>query len=142
MKKVLIALTALAMPLAVSAQSVSTVEDLGQTDQQKTVSASELEATASMTPEEKAYRDNFVKDLEEAGKKINENAEVWAEETARRGYPKKKTVKEKAELVDHYIFLLSTQLSDSRLNRFIDKQKVQDKITYWQNYREQLNKLM
>jgi hypothetical protein len=61
---------------------------------------------------------------------------------AKRGYPKKKTVQEKANLVDHYIFLLSTQLSDSRLNRFIDKQKVQDKITYWQNYRQALNKLM
>jgi hypothetical protein len=34
-----------------------------------------------MTPEEKAYRDKFVADLQATGQKINENAEVWEQET-------------------------------------------------------------
>lgn len=65
-----------------------------------------------------------------------------AQETAKRGYPKKKTVKEKAELVDHYIFLLSTQLSDSLLNRFLDKEKAEQKLIFWQNYRQSLERLL
>jgi flagellar biosynthesis chaperone FliJ len=138
--------TLLALPMSVSAQS--TYEHISALPQDtiisspNTVSASELESAAGLTSEEKAYRDRFISDLQTTGQKINENAEVWQQETAKRGYPKKKTVQEKARLVDHYIFLLSTQLSDSRLNRFIDKQKVQNKITYWQNYRQALNKLM
>lgn len=132
------------LPLCATAQSTyENIQSEGQTAQkQGTVSADDLASMANMTAEEKAYRQQFLKDLEETGQKINENAEQWAQETAKRGYPKKKTVKAKAELVDHYVFLLSTQLSDSRLNRFIDKEKVQDKITYWKNYREKLNSLM
>ncbi len=135
-----------AFSLSVSAQStyerVNALQQDTINSYKATVSASELESAAKMTPEEKAYRDQFVSDLQATGRKINENAQVWEQETAKRGYPKKKTVREKAHLVDHYIFLLSTQLSDSRLNRFIDKQKVQDKITYWQNYRQALDRLM
>ena len=134
------------LPMSAFAQStyenINTQQQATTDSSTATVSASELESAAGMTPEEKAYRDKFVADLQATGQKINENAEVWEQETAKRGYPKKKTVQETANLVDHYIFLLSTQLSDSRLNRFIDKQKVQDKITYWQNYRQALNKLM
>lgn len=134
------------LPMSAFAQStyenINTQQQATTDSSTATVSASELESAAGMTPEEKAYRDKFVADLQATGQKINENAEVWEQETSKRGYPKKKTVQEKANLVDHYIFLLSTQLSDSRLNRFIDKQKVQDKITYWQNYRQALNKLM
>lgn len=132
------------MPMGAMAQSTyESIQNDGLTAQkQGTVSAEDLASMANMTAEEKAYRQQFLKDLEETGQKINENAEQWAQETAKRGYPKKKTVKAKAELVDHYVFLLSTQLSDSRLNRFIDKEKVQDKITYWKNYREKLESLM
>ncbi len=147
MSKIKLALLALlALPMSVSAQStyehINALQQDTISSSKATVSASELESAEGMTPEEKAYRNKFISDLQATGQKINENAEVWEQETAKRGYPKKKTVQGKARLVDHYLFLLSTQLSDSRLNRFIDKQKVQDKITYWQNYRQALNRLM
>lgn len=143
MKKVLvIALAAMVLPLTAAAQS--SYEEINDTAkmQQHVVSINDLLAATQETAADKAYRESFTKDLTATAQKINENATQWAAETAKRGYPKKKTVKAKAELVDHYVFLLGTQLSDSRLNRFIDKAKVQDKITYWKNYREQLNKLM
>ncbi len=138
MKHLKNAIVAIALfPFAAMAQSVGS-----SSTQQATISMSELSDIANLTEEEKAYYEDFKQDLQNTAEKINENSEVWAQETAKRGYPKKKTVKEKASLVDHYIFLLNTQLSDSRLNRFIDKEKVQDKLTYWQNYRESLEKLM
>ncbi len=138
MKHLKMTIVALAFfPFAAMAQSVG-----NSSLQQGTVSLSELSSMTDLTDEEKAYCESFVQDLQNTADKINENSEVWEQETAKRGYPKKKTVKEKASLVDHYIFLLSTQLSDSRLNRFIDKDKVQDKLTFWQNYRESLEKLL
>lgn len=143
MKKNFLTILAI-MPLAAMAQSTyENINSDGSTvKQQASVSLDDLTSTSEMTEEEKSYREKFLADLKATGEKINENADQWAAETAKNGYPKKKTVKAKAELVDHYIFLLSTQLSDSRLNRFIDKAKVQDKITYWQNYRKNLEKLM
>ena len=124
---------ALAMlPVAAFAQSI--YEPIGgtgsQAEQKAGISVDELLAAGKETAEEKAYRENFVADLQATARKIDQ----WARETAKRGYPKKKTAREKAKLVEHYVFLLNTQLSDSRLNRFVDKQKVQEKITYWQNY--------
>lgn len=139
MKHLKMTIVALALfPFVAMAQSVDDNSSL----QQATISLSELSSMADLTAEEKEYCENFKQDLQNTAEKINENSEVWASETAKRGYPKKKTVKEKASLVDHYIFLLSTQLSDSRLNRFIDKDKVQEKLTFWQNYRESLEKLL
>lgn len=128
---------ALAM-LPVAAFAQSTYEPIGgtgsQAEQKAGISVDELLAAGKETAEEKAYRENFVADLQATARKINANSDQWAREIAKRGYPKKKTAREKAKLVEHYVFLLNTQLSDSRLNRFVDKQKVQEKITYWQNY--------
>lgn len=124
------------MPLTTLAQAID-----DSATRQNTISLAELR-TGQLTEEEKAYLQDFMADLQNTADKINKNADQWAEETAKRGYPKKKTVKEKAELVDHYIFLLSTQLSDSTLNRFLDKEKVQQKLLFWQNYRESLERLL
>lgn len=124
------------MPFAAVAQSVD-----NSALQQNTISLSELQ-TSQLTEEEKAYLEDFKADLQNTAAKINENADQWAQETAKRGYPKKKTVKEKAELVDHYIFLLSTQLSDSLLNHFLDKEKAEQKLIFWQNYRQSLERLL
>lgn len=124
------------MPLTTLAQAID-----DSATRQNTISLSELR-TGQLTEEEKAYLQDFMADLQNTADKINKNADQWAEETAKRGYPKKKTVKEKAELVDHYIFLLSTQLSDSTLNRFLDKEKAQQKLLFWQNYRESLERLL
>lgn len=143
MKKMLLTVAlAATLPLATSAQSTYENIETENTLRQDTVCVAELEAMNKMTAEDKAYRESFLKDLENTGNKINENAAQWAQEKAKRGYPKKKTVKAKAALVDHYIDLLNTQLNDKRLNRFIDRKKVQDKIDYWRNYRQNLNKLM
>lgn len=143
MKKILLTVAlAVTLPLATSAQSTYENIETENTLRQDTVCVAELEAMNKMTAEDKAYRESFLKDLENTGNKINENAAQWAQEKAKRGYPKKKTVKAKAALVDHYIDLLNTQLNDKRLNRFIDRKKVQDKIDYWRNYRQNLNKLM
>lgn len=143
MKKMLLTVAlAATLPLATSAQSTYENIEAENTLRQDTVCVAELEAMNKMTAEDKAYRESFLKDLENTGNKINENAAQWAQEKAKRGYPKKKTVKAKAALVDHYIDLLNTQLNDKRLNRFIDRKKVQDKIDYWRNYRQNLNKLM
>lgn len=142
MKKMLLTVAlAVTLPLATSAQSTYENIETENTLRQDTCVA-ELEAMNKMTAEDKAYRESFLKDLENTGNKINENAAQWAQEKAKRGYPKKKTVKAKAALVDHYIDLLNIQLNDKRLNRFIDRKKVQDKIDYWRNYRQNLNKLM
>lgn len=143
MKKMLLTVAlAATLPLATSAQSTYENIETENTLRQDTVCVAELEAMNKMTAEDKAYRESFLKDLENTGNKINENAAQWAQEKAKRGYPKKKTVKAKAALVDHYIDLLNIQLNDKRLNRFIDRKKVQDKIDYWRNYRQNLNKLM
>lgn len=143
MKKILLTVAlAATLPLATSAQSTYENIEAENTLRQDTVCVAELEAMNKMTAEDKAYRESFLKDLENTGNKINENAAQWAQEKAKRGYPKKKTVKAKAALVDHYIDLLNIQLNDKRLNRFIDRKKVQDKIDYWRNYRQNLNKLM
>ena len=143
MKKMLLTVAlAATLPLATSAQSTYENIETENTLRQDTVCVAELEAMNKMTAEDKAYRESFLKDLENTGNKINENAAQWAQEKAKRGYPKKKTVKAKAALIDHYIDLLNIQLNDKRLNRFIDRKKVQDKIDYWRNYRQNLNKLM
>lgn len=143
MKKMLLTVAlAATLPLVTSAQSTYENIETENTLRQDTVCVAELEAMNKMTAEDKAYRESFLKDLENTGNKINENAAQWAQEKAKRGYPKKKTVKAKAALVDHYIDLLNIQLNDKRLNRFIDRKKVQDKIDYWRNYRQNLNKLM
>ncbi len=143
MKEILyLVIIALLMPLMASAQSSNDVIDLDLDILTDSISASDLAKLGNLSAEDKAYRSKFLKDLKTTGQKINEISEVWSQETAKRGYPKKKTVKAKAALIDHYIFLMSTQLSDARLNRVIDKKKVQDKILYWQNYRTNIEKLM
>ena len=140
MKKILyLVIIALLMPLMASAQSSNDVIDLDLDILTDSISASDLAKLGNLSAEDKAYRSKFLKDFKTTGQKINE---ISSQETAKRGYPKKKTVKAKAALIDHYIFLMSTQLSDARLNRVIDKKKVQDKILYWQNYRTNIEKLM
>ena len=97
MKTLKMTILALAFfPFVAMAQSVD-----NSTLQQATISLSELSSLTDLTDEEKEYYENFLQDLQNTGEKINENSDVWAQETAKRGYPKKKTVREKASLVDH-----------------------------------------
>lgn len=143
MKKLLFTLCAAAlMPIAASAQSSYEVIDSTSTSAQTTQNSISLDELTSLTPEDKAYVDSFNVKLQKAGDEINTVSAQWDAEKAKRGYPKKKTVKAKAAAVDAYVELLRQQLSDTRLNRFIDKDKVQSKIDYWEDYRVKLNKLM
>ncbi|MBQ7421283.1 MAG: hypothetical protein IJV27_03980 [Prevotella sp.] len=89
-----------------------------------------------------SYYQEWLADYEETGRKINDISETYQKEVDKRGYPKKKTVKAKIELVDHYVQLLQTQLTDTRLNQNLDTQKVQDKITLWQGQLTDLQALL
>lgn len=143
MKKLLLTFcVAAVMPVAASAQSSYEAIDSTSTSEQPAQNSISLDELTSLTPEDKAYVDSFNIQLQKAGDEINTISAQWDAEKAKRGYPKKKTVKAKAAAVDAYVALLRQQLSDIRLNRFVDKDKVQSKIDYWEDYRVKLNKLM
>ena len=69
---------------------------------------------------------------EECGRQINTISEQYQREVEKRGYPKKKTVKAKIALVNQYISLLQQQRDSPELNQGVDLDKVNSKITMWQ----------
>ncbi len=79
---------------------------------------------------------------EEVGQKINDISEQYQKEVNKRGYPKKKTVQKKIELVSQYISLLTQERDMPELNQNLDVKKVNRKITLWQDQLEGLTRLL
>lgn len=78
-----------------------------------------------------AYQ-QWLSQYEECGRQINTISEQYQREVEKRGYPKKKTVKAKIALVNQYIGLLQQQRDSPELNQGVDLDKVNSKITMWQ----------
>ena len=78
-----------------------------------------------------AYQ-QWLSQYEECGRQINTIPEQYQREVEKRGYPKKKTVKAKIALVNQYIGLLQQQRDSPELNQGVDLDKVNSKITMWQ----------
>ena len=78
-----------------------------------------------------AYQ-QWLSQYEECGCQINTISEQYQREVEKRGYPKKKTVKAKIALVNQYIGLLQQQRDSPELNQGVDLDKVNSKITMWQ----------
>ncbi len=89
-----------------------------------------------------SYYQTWLADYEATGNAINEVSEVYQQEVDKRGYPKKKTVKKKIALIEHYVELLTTQLTDSRLNKDLDRGKVERKINEWNEQLSELQMLL
>jgi hypothetical protein len=89
-----------------------------------------------------AYYQQWYTDYEQTGIKINDISAIYEQQVAKRGYPKKKTVKIKMELIEHYVQLLQNQLVDPRLNKDVDKEKIQRKIDEWQTQYVMLKALL
>ena len=80
---------------------------------------------------------------EQVGNEINDVAAQIDQETAKRGYPKKKTVKQKIALVEQYIQLLEYERDNpSVFPMDLDKGKINRKITEWQSHLDGLNRLV
>ena len=79
---------------------------------------------------------------EEVGRKINDISEQYQREVDKRGYPKKKTVQRKIELVSQYIDLLKQQRDTPDLNQNLDTEKVNSKISMWQSQLDSLTALL
>ena len=78
-----------------------------------------------------AYQ-QWMSQYEECGRQINTISEQYQREVEKRGYPKKKAVKAKIALVNQYIGLLQQQRDSPELNQGVDLDKVNSKITMWQ----------
>jgi len=85
-----------------------------------------------------AYQ-QWLSQYEECGQRINAISEQYQKEVDKRGYPKKKTIKAKIALVNQYISLLQQQRDLPELNQGVDLDKVNSKISMWQ---EQLQGLI
>ena len=79
---------------------------------------------------------------EEVGRKINDISEQYQREVDKRGYPKKKTVQRKIELVSQYIDLLKQQRDTPDLNQNLDTEKLNSKISMWQSQLDGLTALL
>ncbi|EGW47159.1 hypothetical protein HMPREF0666_01732 [Prevotella sp. C561] len=79
-----------------------------------------------------AVYQQWLSQYEECGRQINTISEQYQREVEKRGYPKKKTVKAKIALVNQYIGLLQQQRDSPELNQGVDLDKVNSKITMWQ----------
>lgn len=129
----------LAMALMVMAsattQAQSSYEVIGDTE--TTQNASGLDNL-----QVNRYYQQWLGEYEEVGSAINDISEQYQREVDKRGYPKKKTVKRKIELVSQYIQLLQTEMTDPQLNQNLDKGKVQRKIDLWQEQLDGLQELL
>ena len=88
-----------------------------------------------------AYQ-QWLSQYEEVGRKINDISEQYQREVDKRGYPKKKTVQRKIELVSQYIDLLKQQRDTPDLNQNLDTEKVNSKISMWQSQLDGLTALL
>ncbi|WP_077195889.1 hypothetical protein [Prevotella ihumii] len=75
---------------------------------------------------------------QQVGDAINAVSDQYQLEVNKYGYPKKKTIQKKIELVTQYITLLKQQRDSDELNQNLDVKKVENKIIMWE---EQLNGL-
>ena len=123
--KKLMIVALLAMPMMVMAQKYEPVQDV------------KVENMKIST----AYQAWLAK-YEEVGRSINEVSDQYQKEMEKRGYPKKKTVQKKMNLVSQYILLLQEERDSPELNVNLDINKVNRKIAAWQDQLQGLGELL
>ena len=128
--KKLLVMALIALPTMVMAQS--TYEPVGSSDNK-----TQLE-NKTVNPVYQQWLSQYV----EVGRKINDISAQYQREIDKRGYPKKKTVQAKMELVSQYIYLLKQERDTPELNQNLDVQKVNDKISLWQSQLDGLANLL
>lgn len=138
MKRKILALTfAMAIVVGANAQSTSTYTPITQNDSD--VAAVTNENNLKLNDEYLKWQSKY----EEVGTEINDVAAQIDQETAKRGYPKKKTVKQKIALVEQYIQLLEYERDNPSIFPMdLDKGKIERKIAQWQEHLNGLNKLV
>lgn len=119
--KKLLVMALIALPTMVMAQS--TYEPVGSSDNKTPLE------NKTVNPVYQQWLSQYV----EVGRKINDISAQYQREIDKRGYPKKKTVQAKMELVSQYIYLLKQERDTPELNQNLDVQKVNDKISLWQS---------
>lgn len=137
-KKILALALALCMSVGLFAQSTTstyTPITSGDTDVAAVTNENNLKLNSDYLKWQSQY--------EQVGNEINDVAAQIDQETAKRGYPKKKTVKQKIALVEQYIQLLEYERDNpSVFPMDLDKGKINRKITEWQNHLDGLNRLV
>ena len=128
--KKLLVMALIALPTMVMAQS--TYEPVGSSDNKTPLE------NKTITPVYQQWLSQYV----EVGRKINDISAQYQREIDKRGYPKKKTVQAKMELVSQYIYLLKQERDTPELNQNLDVQKVNDKINLWQSQLDGLANLL
>lgn len=128
--KKLLVMALIALPTMVMAQS--TYEPVGSSDNKT------LLENKTVNPVYQQWLSQYV----EVGRKINNISAQYQREIDKRGYPKKKTVQAKMELVSQYIYLLKQERDTPELNQNLDVQKVNDKISLWQSQLDGLANLL
>ncbi len=128
--KKLLVMALIALPTMVMAQS--TYELVGSSDNKTPLE------NKTVNPVYQQWLSQYV----EVGRKINDISAQYQREIDKRGYPKKKTVQAKMELVSQYIYLLKQERDTPELNQNLDVQKVNDKISLWQSQLDGLANLL
>lgn len=128
--KKLLVMALIALPTMVMAQS--TYEPVGSPDNKTPLE------NKTVNPVYQQWLSQYV----EVGRKINDISAQYQREIDKRGYPKKKTVQAKMELVSQYIYLLKQERDTPELNQNLDVQKVNDKISLWQSQLDGLANLL
>ena len=138
MNRKILALTfAMAIVVGANAQSTSTYTPITRNDSD--VAAVTNENNLKLNDEYLKWQSKY----EEVGTEINDVAAQIDQETAKRGYPKKKTVKQKIALVEQYIQLLEYERDNPSIFPMdLDKGKIERKIAQWQEHLDGLNKLV
>lgn len=128
--KKLLVMALIALPTMVMAQS--TYEPVGSSDNKTPLE------NKTVNPVYQQWLSQYV----EVRRKINDISAQYQREIDKRGYPKKKTVQAKMELVSQYIYLLKQERDTPELNQNLDVQKVNDKISLWQSQLDGLANLL
>ena len=128
--KKLLVMALIALPTMVMAQS--TYEPVGSSDNKTPLE------NKTVNPVYQQWLSQYV----EVGRKINDISAQYQREIDKRGYPKKKTVQAKMELVSQYIYLLKQERDTPDLNQNLDVQKVNDKINLGQSQLDGLANLL
>lgn len=131
--KCLAALAFMIVPSIVMAQS--TYEDINE-------SQPDLQVTGTSNLSINTTYQQWLSQYEEVGSKINEISEQYQTEVNKRGYPKKKTIQKKIDLVSQYIQLLEQERDTPQLNQNLDISKVNRKINLWQQQLNDLKELL
>lgn len=136
MKKIFALSLALCLAVAGQAQSTSTYTPITSSDSD--VQAVTNENNLKLNSDYLTWQSKY----EQVGNEINEIAAQIDQETAKRGYPKKKTVKAKIALVQQYIELLQYERDNPSVFPFdLDTGKINNKISQWQEHLEGLQRL-